>query len=259
MTNYKKFYHLHTPWTGGRWLLQNVIYPLLPEIKSAGIEVFNDYPIDNPKAHGCWNPEIDDDTYVISTFRDPVYHLPSLFFHMKAAYPDQRFPNEVQWDPEKFTEELFFKALWDPTDGVMHYLTDNFQSKNLLYKNSLLDINNIRTYISPEHNFTGVLKRAERVDLLIRTKDLPKEDPTVLISKVGKDLGLTELSISKAINNYIVKLPYLDLLNKLQRVPVTKEFADKLIEEHKTPGMYTKIRTDMHIYSIDRLFYNPLE
>ena len=232
---------------------------MLPEIKAAGIEVFNDYPIDNPKAHGCWNPEIDDDTYVISTFRDPVYHLPSLFFHIKAAYPNQRFPNEVQWDPEKFTEDLFFRALWDTTDSTTFYLMDNFQSKNLLYKNSLLELNNIRMYISPEHNFTGVLKRAERVNLLIRTKDLPKDDPTVLISKIGKDLGLTDLAISKAINNYVVKVPYLELLNKLQKVPATKEFADNLLASHKTRDMYAKIRTDLHIYSINRLFYNPLE
>ena len=63
----KKILHFHIPKTGGRYLSQATIPFLNYDCKVAGID--SRYSLDTN--HGGWN-EVDNDTYVYTTFRNPI-------------------------------------------------------------------------------------------------------------------------------------------------------------------------------------------
>ena len=248
---YKSFYHLHTPWTGGRWVRENVLTFLVPYIKEAGIEVFNEWPIEDTRAHSCWHPKIDDDTYIVSTFRDPLFHFASLFFHLSVADQGQTYPNPITYNKEKFTQEYMYRVLFGEEGPQTQYLMDNFQSKNLLYTSPLIDTKNIRVYIDPIKSINEVLIRAKRIDLLVKTERLPK-NPMLMVKKIVEDLNLPLDTVDKVNNEYLNKVSYLDNFNKLTTTPETKTFAEKM----DTSQMKYRIRADLHIYSIEELFYS---
>ena len=72
---YKSFYYLQIPKTGSKYFIGNIYWPLAEELKKHKINLINMWDQNsNPSITG-WDPRIDDDTYIVSTFRDPVKQI----------------------------------------------------------------------------------------------------------------------------------------------------------------------------------------
>jgi hypothetical protein len=221
-------------------------------MREDGIEVINEVPIENPTAHSCWHPQIDDDTYIMSTFRDPSTHISSLFFQLVVSSKEpQVYPNPPSYNPELFDVRLLISSLYYGKNGFIPYMMNNFQTKNFLYTKPFIhgpaDFN-----IDSEANFLTILERAQRVNFFMRMEDIPK-DPMLIADKLIKDLGLS-VNIEKIKEDYSMRLPYLNKLNELIVVPAVKELSQTFDEEARK-HIWTKIRTDHHIYTTDNLFY----
>jgi len=250
---YTSFYHLHIPRTGGRFILNNVINFLTPYMREDGINVINPVPIENPTAHACWHPDIDENTYIMSTLRDPSTHISSLFFQLIVADKSkpQIYPNPPSYDPSLFDKRILIGSLYYGQDGVIPHMMNNFQAKNFLYTRPFIH-GPIDPSIDAEAGILTVLERAKRVNFLMRMEDIPK-DPMVIADKIIKDLGLS-VSLEQVKKDYETRLPYLNRLNELIVVPEVKKFSEDFDEEAKR-HIWPKIRTDYHVYSTDELFY----
>ena len=82
MSNYNKFYFLHIPKTGGRFFTKYIVNQIEDALKQNNIDIIK--PPDNALKHGGWHKDIDDNTYIVSVFRDPVEFFISAISHMHA-------------------------------------------------------------------------------------------------------------------------------------------------------------------------------
>jgi len=247
---HKSFYHLHTPKTGGRFIIWNVLDILKPYIRARGIYYHNDVTIEQAGAHSAWPDWIDDDTYVMSTFRDPTTAISSLFFHLVVL--DQKyqiFPNPASFQPKLLNKKYFFNILETP--GFVGSQLTNFQSKNFLYNrpflNGPLDLD-----IDPEKQHDLLMSRVSRTNLLFKMEDIPK-DPWVIAQKLVSDLDL-DLTEERFREEYRIRQEHLEAVNPLFKVKETREFIDSF-----TPKELEKIKPyiaiDRGIYSTPNLFY----
>lgn len=247
---YKSFYHLHAPKTGGRFVLNNVLHLLYPHMEAAGIRVINNVPIEHPDAHGAWSTEIKEDTYVFSTFRDPVTHTCSLFFHMVALdQGPQFFPN-----PPTFTAKLLnprYLINFMTAGGFNGHQMTNFQSKNFLYERHFyggpLDFS-----INPEVQGDLLMQRLRRTNLLLRMEQIP-QNPVILATKLIEDMELP-LSVEQFKEEYLAKSDYLTVLNPLLIVKENADLARSLTEED-LDIIRPYIAIDQGIYSDNSVFY----
>ena len=69
---YKSFYYLQIPKTGSKYFIGNIYWPLAEELKKHNITLINMWDQNSKPSITGWDPRIDDQTYVVSTFRDPV-------------------------------------------------------------------------------------------------------------------------------------------------------------------------------------------
>lgn len=248
---YKSFYHLHIPRTGGRFIINNVLSLLYPYMREDGIDVINEVPIDQPMAHACWHPKINDDTYILSTFRDPLTHISSLFYLqvIAAGMPKQYYPDHPTYNEELFDKKIFINYLNGKPE--YQYITNSFQSKNLLYIRPFLRSGYDYT-IDADKQIIEVLDRAKRINLFIRMEDIPV-NPMLIAEKIIYDMGLS-VSIDTIKKEYENRLLFLKKFNEIIVVPKVSEFANSFDDEEKK-HIWVKIRTDYHVYSTDELFY----
>lgn len=219
-------------------------------MEAAGIEVFNNVPIEDPGAHGAWSRKITDDTYVLSSFRDPITHICSLFFHMVAIeQAPQFYPN-----PISFTSKLLdrrYLVNFISSGGFTGQQMTNFQSKNFLYERPFYG-GPIDFSINPELQPDLLMQRLRRTNLLFRMESIPK-DPAVLAAKLIKDLGLN-LTIDQFKEEYAANSEFLTTLNPLLTIKENADLARSLTEEDLAI-IRPYLAIDQGIYSDNSVFY----
>jgi hypothetical protein len=252
--SYKSFYHLHIPRTGGRYVKHNIINFLKPYMIEQNIKIINDVEISSLTAHACWDKEINDDTYIFSSFRNPITHVSSLYYVQVVIkdLPDQIFPNKLDYDKLLFDKNLFMEYF---INNVGHsYMMSNHQSKNLLYKrpfiNGPLDFS-----INPENNYADVLEKAQRINLFVRMEDITNNQ-LVLAKKIIDDMDL-QVSIETISERYNAEINQLKIWNSLFKVSDVTNFANSFNDDEKLI-IYNKTEIDNLIYKNNELFYKPI-
>ncbi len=190
MSKYNKIYFLHIPKTGGRFLTKYILDPLSDTLKEKNIELIK-LP-ENVLKHGGWHQSIDDNTYVISIFRDPAEHFVSIIAHMIANEQglmdqDQNFVvNDKAKELDIDKKEIY---------SVMEELKylKNFQAQNFLLEPNgepLLHTSR-RLYNHKQHfNIELIYDRIKRTNSMIRHKDLQSMDYSLLLNKISTDLDV---------------------------------------------------------------------
>jgi hypothetical protein len=243
MKKYNKFYFLHIPKTGGRFFTKYITNQIEDVLKENNIEVIK--PPDNALKHGGWHKDIDDSTYIVSVFRDPVEFFVSAVAHMHAQQ------NGLIDDNNDFIIKNNSKVI-DISVNSLHeklqqlkYLK-NFQAQNFVLspteKPILQESMNYHTKgITFDNDL--IYKRIKRVNLMIRHAELKSMDYQLLINKISSDLGIDiGIDISSADREHYKNNSSEVLFNKL-----SKDDIDLI---------YNNFLFDKEIYQNDLLFWN---
>jgi len=230
--------------------MNNVLTFLYPVMHMQRIKVINEVPLGNETTHSGWHRDIDDDTYVLSTFREPFSHVLSLYFYMCVAQKEpQYFPDRLKYieselDKEKFLNKLFVSPYYG-------YILSNHQIKNFLYNHGVIN-GKFDPYLDPELRIEDVLEKAKRVNFMMRMDELP-QNPLLIAEKIINDMEL-DITIEEVAEKYRIRKPYLDQVNPLTITPQTQQFANDFTLEERNM-LWTRIRGDYHIYSMDSLYH----
>jgi hypothetical protein len=242
MLKYDKVYFLHIPKTGGRFFTKYILEPIENTLKENGIDVVKLPP--NVSKHGGWHKEIDDKTYIISVFRDPVEFFVSVIAHMFADQERMLDENKDHIIKDKT------KILDIPVEAVRNKIVQldylkNFQSQNFILSPTQ---NHIIQESIKEHNIGNaidkelVYERIKRVNLMIRHKDLKNMNYSVLINKISKDLGI----------NINIKFPEAD--REHYKNNSSEVLFDKLSKDDIN-FIYENFLFDKEIYQNDSIFW----
>lgn len=168
---YKSFYYLQVPKTGSKYFLSNMYSPLKDEFNKHGIEFLNMWDqYSNPLITG-WHPEIDKDTYVASTFRDPVKQIVSKYCdQFKSANKSETkyYSNDL---PDK---EAFMQNVNTYANNMSRYLV----SHSDVYGKDILQ--------STEININSAVRRSKRVNKFI----LESTNPNDTMRSILQDMDL---------------------------------------------------------------------
>ena len=242
MSKYNKVYFLHIPKTGGRFFTRYILEPLLDTLKQNNIEVIQLPP--NVSKHGGWHNDIDDNTYIISVFRDPVEFFVSVIAHMVAdenGLIDEKNDSIVKHNTKilDIKKEFVYEKL-----AQLEYL-NNFQSKNFLLsptERQLLQEARKAHNENKDFDKTLAYKRIKRTNLMIRHADLLSMDYNVLINKISEDLEIPiDIDISSADRDHYKNNSSEALFNKLNSDDI--DF------------IYKNFIFDKEIYDNDSLFW----
>lgn len=190
MSKYSKFYFLHIPKTGGRFLTKYIINPIEEILKANNIEVLALPP--NVEKHGGWHKDIDENTYIVSVFREPVEFFVSTVAHIAADQKglikkESEYVIKNKSEVLNIEKEFLYKVLEE-----MEYFKD-FQSRNFLLtpEERQLIQHARRAFRQNDYMDKEVAyERIQRVNLMIRNKDLISMDYSLLINKISKDLEI---------------------------------------------------------------------
>lgn len=241
---YSKVYFLHIPKTGGRFLTKYILRPMEETLAKQGIEYLR-MPEDM-RQHGGWSNFIDDKTYVISIFREPVEFFVSVVCH--AAAGKAKLIDEENWhtingeslNVEK--EELFDKLYSWP------YIKD-FQSHNFVLSTnpeilSLLKQAQLFYDKGKEYDPKLIYDRISRTNLFLRNDELESMDYELLVKKISEDLGV-ELDID---------------LSQINKTHFKNDASKRLfnsLDQNEKDLILENFKLDKEIYENDSLFWNP--
>jgi hypothetical protein len=180
---YKKFYFLHIPKTGGRYLNEIAIYPISGELKARRINWLN------TKDHDGWVKEIDEDTYIVSILRDPVKLICSffLFFHSHGNLQKLNLNSPATLKQVKL---FFFEFL--KRDVWVH----NMQSKFL--KTSCADLPIEECFNYPVLDKDLLHERLNSISFIF-TQDYLESNPLDVANRIFDDIGIhpSKINITK--------------------------------------------------------------
>jgi len=141
-----KAYHLHTPKTGGSFLKYKLIKPL---------ETYCNLEFVNKSVHEAWSL-VEDDIYIISSFREPVRRIVSHYCHFMEANEDA-------------LPSLDGFRKWYKNNKA--YIS-NYQSKNFLVTADLskwrFALRNESVFINVDLDENKLFENLRRTNLLIR-------------------------------------------------------------------------------------------
>ena len=225
---FNRFYFLHIPKTGGRYVFANVIATLNLSLNQYGVP-----RVDEPYAHTGWHKDIDENTYIMCLFRDPVDQIVSLYSHAKVL--DHRGHRKFPVGEKKLTKDGLFNWINRDLEG-----SRNFQSKNLLVTRDIKErISDIEVTSTDQ-----VLERLNRINLFMRTELLNNFEFNVIVDKIVDDLGLPK------IENYM-SYPTNGLKN-----PDSLSLRESLTEDDAN-YLRSLSKVDDDIYKNDSLFWSP--
>lgn len=246
MSQYNKVYFLHIPKTGGRFFTRYVIDKIENALNKNNIELLRDP--ENSFRHSGWHKDIDENTYIISIFRDPIEFFVSAVTHM--TYQGQGLIDNLNDNIVKegspildIEKETLYTAI------ERFKILENFQSKNFVLtpeSNSNTVKESMKQYVLNNHHIDEDLayERIKRVNLMIRQKDLKTMNYSKLIAKLSEDLGINlDVDILFIDKERYKNYASARLLNKLNK-------NDKEI-------FYNNFLFDKKIYEDDSLFWKP--
>ena len=180
-----KFYFLHIPKTGGRFINMNIINPLRPLLEHKGIEV---YPMGDdvyqPNHHN-WNTNfIDDNTYIMTIFRDPAKRTVSQFVETEGGSPDFK---------DKYNVDYFIN--WVKNTKY----SKDFQSKCMFV--------NIPLEKTEEYDYdfkidkNKLLEKINRINLFLKHKTMTLSFCHNIQSKIINDLNIVTEKKLYPVNN----------------------------------------------------------
>lgn len=239
---YNKVYFLHIPKTGGRFLTKYILRPMDGILQNNGIELVK-MPED-VRQHGGWHSLIDDQTYIITIFREPSEFFVSAVCHMMASR--NGLIDEENWHILKDNDKILHVEKEELYGALSrwHYI-NNFQAKNFAMhpvEKSMMQ----QAIIDSENNYVLdkglVYERINRTNLMIRHKDLKDMDYNLLVNKIGQDLGIDiNLNLSEINKEYFKNHASESLFNRL-----TQEDKDNICKSFDL---------DKEIYENDSLFW----
>lgn len=241
---YNKVYFLHIPKTGGRFLTKYILEPISDQLKQNGIELIK-LP-DNVLKHGGWNELIDDNTYIVSVFRDPVKFFVSALSHMLSDEKGliDKENNFALKDNNQFpiiSVSEIYSVLPD-----LPYLK-NFQSQNFILDpkgKSIMHASMNAHDKGLSIDVSLLYERIKRVNLMIRHNDLKNMDYSLLIKKIGEDLGVNlQFNLDHINQTYFKNNSSEILYNKLNQAD--KDFILKSFD------------LDIKVYKDNSLFWTP--
>lgn len=241
---YNKVYFLHIPKTGGRFLSKYILRSMEEPLAEHGIEYCR-MPEDM-RQHGGWPFFIDDETYIISVFREPSECFVSAVCHSAALRED--LVDKKNWHTIK-GENLIVekKELFDKLEE-WQYMKD-FQSHNFilspdLSKTSVLKDAQKLHLEGKEYDSDLIYERIKRTNLFVRTDELQSMDYSLLVKKISEDLDVDiKIDLSNINKNHFKNTASERLFSSLDQ----KE-KDLILENSPL---------DKEIYYNDSLFWNP--
>ena len=215
-----KFYFLHIPKTGGRFINMNIINPLRPLLENKGIEV---YPMgDNiyqPNHHN-WNTNfIDDNTYIMTIFRDPAKRTVSHFIENERGAPDFEEKNNVEYFLNWVKENEY---------------TRNFQSKSLIVEE---EVNTANFKFDIDINL--LKNRISKINLFLKYSPANLSFCHQIQSKIIKDFNINTEKFLYPINNQLVIDGFVNMNSK-------KMFSK--LDKDKIDFLYKNSSIDSEIY-----------
>lgn len=241
---YNKVYFLHIPKTGGRFLTKYILRPMEETLAKHGIEYLR-MPEDM-RQHGGWPFFIDDETYVISVFREPVEFFVSVVCHAAAGRAD--LIDKENWHIIN-GKNLYVdkKELFDKL-STLPYMKD-FQSHNFALspdpaaKSVIQEAQSIYNE-QKEYDTDLIYERINRTNLFIRTDELQSIDYELLVKKISKDLGV-ELNID---------------LSQINKTYFKNDASERLfdsLDQNEKDLILKNFKLDKEIYENNSLFWNP--
>jgi hypothetical protein len=182
-SKFDSFYQLHIPKTAGRFIREEVIYPLVPTMTDAGINFIGRTLEPNPQ-HIGWVDEISQSTYVMSSFRDPVEQAVSYFCERTTNWG--RHVNA----PASMAEEMFTKEKMLRQIKKVPYFYENHQSKFFIYNDAWMNGVKRDYSLDPKNYVDLVYSRVRRLNLFLKITSEPFYS-IPLAKKVCLDLNLS--------------------------------------------------------------------
>jgi len=183
---YRSFYYLQIPKTGSKYFLSNTYWPLKDELNRHGIEFLNMWDqYSNPLITG-WNPEIDKDTYVVSTFRDPIKQIVS-------KHCDQ-FKSSNKSETKYYSNDLPDKeAFMQNVDTYANNMSKYLISHSDVYGKDILQ--------STEINISSAVRQSKRVNKFILESTNPNRTMREIL--IGMDLPVPSYLEKDKVNHKI--------------------------------------------------------
>jgi hypothetical protein len=241
---YNKVYFLHIPKTGGRFLTKYILRPMEETLAKHGIEYLR-MPEDM-RQHGGWPFFIDDETYVVSLFREPSEFFVSTVCHAaagRAELIDKENWHVIRGENLNVEKEELFSKL-----SYWHYMKD-FQAHNFALSPDPAAMSVIKEAQffhdeQKEYDEELIYDRINRTNLFIRTDELKNMDYTLLVKKISEDLGVElDVDLSEIDKTYF-------------KNDASKRLFDSLTQSEKDL-ILENFTLDKKIYENDSLFWNP--
>lgn len=217
MIQYKKFYFLHIPKTGGRYVRKYFLVQLENKIDVIG-----------NNRHDGWIDDINDDTYVFSIIRDPVKYACSVYAHaisQKAGLIGSsnefgKYTDFIKKDIVNITLDKKYMLEWLAVSPWIH----NLQSKHILngttVNKNVVD-NIFQKYIFHNNVDKELLyKRLNRINLLVRQTSL--YNPESIFQKICNDLNIDLAEEIEKDNLTYHNIASINLYNSLTEENKTK-------------------------------------
>jgi len=243
MKKYNKFYFLHIPKTGGRFFAKYILDPIENILKENSIEI-----IKAPATvlnHAGWHKDIDDSTYIVTLFRDPLEFFVSVVSHIEYDHNyllDKEDEHVVKKD--SLTLEISKETLHEQLKNLKSL--KNFQSQNFVLSpkyESTIKESKIAYKQNKKFDEELAYKRIKRVNLMIRQKDLKSMNYSKLIQKLSKDLEI----------NIDIDLSFIDMERYKNN---GSELLFNKLNKEDIEMIYNHFLFDKKIYEDDSLFWN---
>jgi hypothetical protein len=147
----KKVYHLHIPKTGGRFLSESTISFLNYDCQLNGVDPRYSLVTN----HGGWT-DVDDDTYIYTTFRNPVHRAIS---HYVFYRPYLETENTLK------VKDQIFDFLCKPENEYMN----DYQTKFITTTE-----NKVEELLDTDFNYdmSKLDERLNRINFIVKSEDL---------------------------------------------------------------------------------------
>lgn len=202
---YKSFYFLHIPKTGGRAFRENIVVKLYEDLENKGISTIFSLLTFRSKhvlfsarsTHAGWHKDIDDDTYIVTLFRDPIKQSVSLFAHIydtESSNMPEGGTKTKNTDLSRVSKEDYLNWL------IENPIFQNIQFKNFLAPNSPSVYSDLEESIFYEKlsgfaknkdiSIKSGMKRVNQVNIMVDADQLTNENMIKIYHKICSDLDI---------------------------------------------------------------------
>jgi hypothetical protein len=191
--NVKSFYYLHVSKASGRFLYTYVLADLIEITRGSDIEYLFPPSSDPNWTHHGWNNLISDDTYIISSLRDPVEAIVSYRIHHGGLADKEHLMETIN----KVTNIQYRSFLhWDDNRVDPH--------KEVVFDKDLM------------------ISRLNRVNMLLESKDINILNYKKIKKAIADNVGISGVSYENTYED----------TNRFKSAGV-KEFCDSLTEAER--------------------------